>query len=76
MSKKKYEVRACTEITFGFEIMAEDESDVEEQVAKLLPYIEYGKLKDQPVSVKCGKGQKLTSLFIMDVQTEDINEED
>jgi hypothetical protein len=70
----KYEVRACTEITFDFEIEAKSDVDAENQVKKLLPYIEHGKLDNQPVSVKCGKGQKLRSLFIMEVQCEDINE--
>jgi hypothetical protein len=70
----KYEVRACTEITFDFEVEAKSDIDAESQVKKLLPYIEHGKLDNQPISVKCGKNQKLRSLFIMEVQLEDVNE--
>ena len=72
----KYEVRVRANITFDFEVEAMNAKAAEIQVLKLLPYIEHGKLENQPVSVKCGKGQRLTSLFIMDIECDDVNESD
>ena len=71
---KEFEVRTEAQITFDFVIKAKNQIDAGSQVEKLLPYIEFGKLENQPVSVRCGKGQLLRSLFIMENEIQDCNE--
>jgi len=66
--------RASTKITFDFEIEAETKSEVYDRIREYLPYIEHGKLKNQPVSVKVKPEDKLNAVFVMDIKTEDVYE--
>ena len=72
----KFEVRASVEMTVDFEIEADSESEAKQKAKDYLPYIDCGRLEDQPVTVKTNAGDDLTNLFIMGVEIEDCNEAD
>ena len=72
----KWYARVETEVTFDFEIEANSEEEVEAKIHKYLPFIEGGKLKKQPITVKVGKDDKLTNIFVMGTEIEDAFELD
>ncbi len=76
MTSTKWEVRARAQVTFDFEITAEDAETAEDIVKGYLDYVQGGKLDDQCISVQTEQGDKLTHCFIMDCECDDINELD
>jgi hypothetical protein len=72
----KWNARVFAQMTLDFEIEAQNEKEVEAKINMYLPYIEYGKLEKQPLTVKVGNGDKLTNVFIMEKEIEDVYELD
>ncbi len=68
----KWNLRCFANVTFDFEIEAETEEEVEAKAKQYLPYIDCGRLPNQPISVKVGDKDKLTGIFVMDLECEDI----
>lgn len=75
---KKFEVRVTAEMTLDFYIEAEDYIEAEQRVKNdYLRYIAGGKLDKQKITLKDLIGNdKLTHLFVMEVQIEDCNDAD
>ena len=69
-----YEVQANIQATVNFEIGTNDPDQAEVIVKEYLKYVQYGKLQKHGLNIQTKASDKLTSLFIMDCEIEDVNE--
>lgn len=72
----KFNARAFCNVTFDFEIEAEDDYTAERKVKQYLKFVQGGKIDKQNINLNVNDEDDVTNIFIMDTEVEDVYEID